>query len=96
MSSFQQKAGWYEYDLKNDKKIEVEEVEKKTTLEDFIDDNPDTETTTKEAPDLNDMTKRELELYARGFKDAAGNIIELDRRMNKANMMKAFNEQLGD
>jgi ribosomal protein L10 len=38
---------------------------------------------------LEDMTKKEIEEYARGFN------IELDRRMNKTNMIKAFNEKKG-
>lgn len=37
-----------------------------------------------------DMSKAELEKYARGFN------IELDRRMSKNNMMKSFNRQLDD
>jgi hypothetical protein len=41
------------------------------------------------------MTKRELEEHARGFNDANGKPIELDRRMNKKNMLKSFNEQKG-
>jgi hypothetical protein len=41
------------------------------------------------------MTKKQLEEYARGFNDKDGNPIELDRRMNKKNMIKAFNEKKG-
>ena len=40
--------------------------------------------------DFDAMTKKELEVYARDFN------IELDRRMSKKNMLKDFNEQLGD
>jgi hypothetical protein len=49
----------------------------------------------EQAPDLQDMTKVQIEEYARGFSDKDGNPIELDRRMNKTNMIKAFNEKKG-
>jgi hypothetical protein len=45
--------------------------------------------------DFDNMTKKELEKYARTFTGKDGKPIELDRRMNKNNMIKAFNEQKG-
>lgn len=45
--------------------------------------------------DFSGMTKKQLEAYARGVEGKNGKPIELDRRMNKNNMIKAFNEMKG-
>lgn len=46
-------------------------------------------------PDLDEMTRKQLEEYARGIIGKDGKPIELDRRMNKKNMLKDFNEKKG-
>lgn len=47
------------------------------------------------AVDFAEMTKADIEVYARGFTGEDDKPIELDRRMNKENMLKDFSKKLG-